>query len=1532
MLKIYTKTVLGLMAFSLATGTFASNSKKSIDDVKGKVKDELVFTENKGQVSDQNHNPRPDVLFSGTNDGLVYHLRNNGVSYQLNHVDSWKSLAEMEGRSNNAPANFQVKVPFQTTVYRLDMNWKGINKNYTIETQNQKSAINNYYLENGSEYTQNVRSYEDVYYRNIYTNIDLHYYQKENSLKYDYIVKPGADYKKIKLEVEGAENIKVEKDGSLTLTTPLGNIQEGTPVVFQDGKQLEAKWVVEENVLSFEIENYNPAKELIIDPATRVWGTYYGGTGNDYGHSTSLDAAGNIYMAGYTNSSAGTIMATAGSHQATFGGGSADAFLVKFNSNGVRQWATYYGGTGNDYGYSCKTDAAGNVFLTGYTTTGTSTLIAPAGAHQTAFGGGANDAFLVKFNSAGVRQWGTYYGGTGGDIAYSCATDAAGNVYIVGYSATSTANVISTAGSHQVTIGGGFDAFAAKFNAAGVRQWGTYIGGTGGEYAYSCATDASSNLFVTGFTNSSNGISTVGSHQATYGGNDDAFIVKFNTSGVRQFGTYYGDASGSDYGYGCTVDASGNVLITGLTNSTGGTAIATVGSHQASYDSGYDAFLAKFNNTGVRQWGTYYGGSGYEEGQSVSADGSGNVYIAGLTSTFMGSGIATPGSYQAANGGGNDAFLAKFNASGVRQWGTYYGGVGGDAGLSCIAEATNYVYLSGRTNSSAAGVIASAGSHQAAAGGNDDAFLVKLCNVPNAPTNLTPVANQTLCAGGTTTLTISGTGSLSWFANPTGGAALATGATYVTPVLSAGTYTYYAEANTCTVSAMRTPITVTVEAFPVISVNSGTICRGSSFTITPSGAATYTIQGGSTVVSPTITTSYSVTGTSSFGCLAASNATAVVTVVANPTVSVNSGSICAGKSFTMSPSGATSYTFQGGSAVVTPTATSSYTVIGSNTSGCVSQTFATSNVSVVANPTITVNSGTMCVGGSFTMTPSGASTYTFQGGSAVVSPTSTTTFSVVGTSAAGCISNTVTSGVTVYNLPVVNAITSLSLICSGQNVNITAIGALTYTWNTGATTQVIAVSPTVTTTYTVTGTDGNGCRKSATETVTVNPLPSVSAVSAPTAICVGQSGTLTASGASTYSWSTGAMAPAILVTPTVTTTYTVYGTDAFGCSNSNTLVTVVNPLPVITVAPASSVICLNESVSLTASGASTYTWSTGPIGSNINVTPTVTTTYTVLGTNSNGCVNAATSSITVNGLPVVNAFSSPGTVCAGSTVSLSAVGATSYTWNTGPTTQSTTANPTSQTTYTVIGTAANGCTNTAVTTVSVNALPTLNVAQTPGPLCPGQTGTLTATGANTYTWNTSATTAAIAVSPTVSTNYTVTGTDANGCVNATVATFTVNTPPVLAPTSSNTLICVGQSATLTATGALTYTWNTTANTAAIVESPTVTTTYTVSGTDANGCTSTDTVTQYVSPCTGIANVGSNEEIINVYPNPTNGQFTVLLPREAKLIVTDLVGKLIYQADLNEGKHNLDLSESANGIYFVRVEYGNITRSVKLIKQ
>ena len=177
-----------------------------------------------------------------------------------------------------------------------------------------------------------------------------------------------------------------------------------------------------------------------------------------------------------------------------------------------------------EIGLSCATDASGNVYLAGRTwsTTG----IATTGAHQTT-SGGSDDAFLVKFNSSGVRQWGTYYGGTRAEVGHSCATDASGNVYLAGITASTTG--IATTGAHQTTSGGGSDdTFLVKFNSSGVRQWGTYYGGSGTEHGHSCATDASGNVFLAGYTQSTTGIATLGAHQTTFGGSNDAFLVKFD--------------------------------------------------------------------------------------------------------------------------------------------------------------------------------------------------------------------------------------------------------------------------------------------------------------------------------------------------------------------------------------------------------------------------------------------------------------------------------------------------------------------------------------------------------------------------------------------------------------------------------------------------------------------------------------------------------------------------------------------------------------------------------------------------------------------------------------------------------------------------------------------------------------------------------------------------------------------------------------------------------------------------------------------
>ncbi|MDX2172960.1 MAG: SBBP repeat-containing protein [Bacteroidota bacterium] len=774
----------------------------------------ISFTENKGQVYDQNYKPRPDVLFGSMTGNMAVHIKNNGVSYQLYKVNSYKEVVDEKTKVKHNEIDKQ-------TIYRVDLNWVNANQNFVTTHDETLPGYNNYYFESCPNGALNVKSYTGITLNNLYNGINLHYYQKNGDLKHDYIVAPHSNYKQIQLNVQGA-TVSINKDGTLLLKTPFGKIQEGAPIVYQNGKQLKANWELKTNstentTLSFNIENYNSAQELIIDPVTRLWGTYYGANGDEFGNSCATDINGNVFMTGYSATLGGTIIATTGSHQST-SGGNTDAFLVKFNSNGVRQWGTYYGGAGYDEGKSCAADATSNIYLVGTTQSSVGTVIA-TNQHQGIFGGGTNDAFLVKFNSSGVRQWGTYYGGSGNDLGLSCHVYSTSDVYIAGTTA-STGTVIATVGSHQAVNGGGTeDAFLAKFNSSGIRQWGTYYGGTGSDFGNSCKSDNSGNIYLTGSTTSNTGtvIATAGAHQSVHGVAYDAFLVKFNSNGIRQWGTYCG-SNFNELSNSCATDASGNVYIAGKTVVSSGTVIATVGSHQFNFGGGSDAFLIKFNSAGVRQWGTYYGGADFEEGNACATDPSGNVYLAGVTQTIStGTVVATPGSYQSTSGSGtNDAFIVKFNTNGVRLVGTYYGGTGYNAGLGCATDGNGDIYLVGRTQTTTSVSIASNGAHQTNfGGGNNDAFLVKFssnCTAPTNPTNTTPLTNQTICAGNFATLSAtSGANAINWYATPTSTTLLGTGNSFATTTLAIGSYSYYAEASSCTVSATRTEITVNVQ-------------------------------------------------------------------------------------------------------------------------------------------------------------------------------------------------------------------------------------------------------------------------------------------------------------------------------------------------------------------------------------------------------------------------------------------------------------------------------------------------------------------------------------------------------------------------------------------------------------------------------------------------------------------------------------------------------------------------------------------------
>lgn len=385
----------------------------------------------------------------------------------------------------------------------------------------------------------------------------------------------------------------------------------------------------------------------------RIWGTYYGGNGEDVGYSIKIDKSSNLIVTGITSSP--NAIASPGAYQNTFGG-DVDAFLLKLDSSGIRQWCTYYGGAGLDDGNGVVTDDSSNIYLVGDTYS--TTNISSPGSHQIGLGGD-QDVFIAKFNAAGIRLWGTYYGGTLKDWGYSnsISIDKNNKIYISGYTASTSS--IATVGSFQSSFSGGvYDAFLAKFDRNGVLLWSTYYGGGDDDGSSGIASDNQNNVYITGSTLSPGNISTTGSYQEIIGGSVDAYIAKFDSNGVRQWGTYFG-GSNYDAGYCINTDINNNIYMGGSTKSINN--IATAGAYQTTYAGGtWDAYAAKFDNTGALKWCTYYGGGGDDYCFGITSLNGLSVYITG--ETFSTTGIATPGAYQdTCYGGAEDAYIAKFS-------------------------------------------------------------------------------------------------------------------------------------------------------------------------------------------------------------------------------------------------------------------------------------------------------------------------------------------------------------------------------------------------------------------------------------------------------------------------------------------------------------------------------------------------------------------------------------------------------------------------------------------------------------------------------------------------------------------------------------------------------------------------------------------------------------------------------------------------------------------------------------------------------
>ncbi|OYU96114.1 MAG: hypothetical protein CFE21_06800 [Bacteroidetes bacterium B1(2017)] len=323
---------------------------------------------------------------------------------------------------------------------------------------------------------------------------------------------------------------------------------------------------------------------------TRVWATYFGGNFLDYGYGIASDDNENIFLSGYTNSDQN--VATVGSHQSSFGGNN-DAMIAKFNPNGNLIWASYYGGSTNEYGTGITCDPQGNVLFTGFTAS--SSGIATSNAYQSQLGGSGttNDAYLVKFNTYGLRIWGTYFGGSSNEDGRSLTCDENGTIYLTG--TTLSSNGIASSGVFQSINKGENDVYLASFDSSGAKKWGTYFGSDVDEFSNSVVLDKLGNPVIVGFTNSALGIASANAYQLTLGGNEDAFIAKFDTTGNRIWSTYYGGTLG-DYAYSVAIGKNNYVLVTGLTNSISN--ISTSGAWQTTLAGTNDMFLISLTGNG----------------------------------------------------------------------------------------------------------------------------------------------------------------------------------------------------------------------------------------------------------------------------------------------------------------------------------------------------------------------------------------------------------------------------------------------------------------------------------------------------------------------------------------------------------------------------------------------------------------------------------------------------------------------------------------------------------------------------------------------------------------------------------------------------------------------------------------------------------------------------------------------------------------------------------------------------------------------
>ncbi len=581
-----------------------------------------------------------------------------------------------------------------------------------------ETKVGYFYGNDSGQWRPDVPVWGGVRYADLYPGVDLEMAPAAGSWSWRLTARDGEAVSPIRLLVEGADAVAV--DGEMLVLNAQG-LSFALPLLQSSvAYQIEAGPVMIPMAPIRSGGAWQPTapNEVGLAPDGVLFSTYLGGLLEDVGRASAVDYAGRVVVAGWTESD--NFPVTPGAFDVTFNG-VLDAYVARLNASGTAlEFATYFGGSGDDGTQSVAVDRLGRVYVAGWSES--ANFPTTAGAYDRTFNGGTSDAFVLRLNEAGsALEYATYLGGTGWDKSVAVGVDTSYRAYVAGY--LYSTDYPTTAGAYDRTHNGNRDGFVTRMNATGSGlDYSTFLGGSASDWIWGIAVDGGGRAYVAGSTTSSDFPTNASAYDPTFNGDTDGYVVRFsNTGSALEYSTFLG-GSGLDAIYSVNMDNSHRAYVTGETNSSN---FPTTGNaFDRTFNGQVDAFVARLDASGGSlSYSTYLGGSNVDRGSSLAVDDTGRAHVAGETSS-----ADLPTSADAVDrgyNGGVDAFLAALSAAGdALAYGAFIGGSSDDWGASVRLFDSNTALVTGDTRS--LNFPVTAGAFDTSFNGLKDAFVAKL--------------------------------------------------------------------------------------------------------------------------------------------------------------------------------------------------------------------------------------------------------------------------------------------------------------------------------------------------------------------------------------------------------------------------------------------------------------------------------------------------------------------------------------------------------------------------------------------------------------------------------------------------------------------------------------------------------------------------------------------------------------------------------------------------------------------------------------